>query len=675
MQDSMINRLKMATVEERPSILSEQYEKNLIFLKERFPEVVRYFQSVKCPYCLNLTDSFVDVVNEETGAMEYPNVGLDRFAEVLGDWIHDTWVDLFNFQVVAPDKYPMHHTPIKKMHRKLMTKFPEYPILFSQRKINLKELPDGRRFSPPVIFLGVFHGLHIDYFLDRTEVDSILLIEPEPERFEVSCYFLDYEQLYKRFDRMMISIGPDTDAQPIHSFFSNYRVSTQMWTRVLPGYAHEKNKFFLESFKMYQATLASVIYPIEFEILGIQHASQNLSNELPFLSLSPKLSRKSRIAVVATGPSLDEDLTWLKKNKDKLIIFAVASAVSSLKANGIRPDFQFTLESHMTAKGLVTMEMSNDVPTVVFSNANEETVDYFAGNVFLCASYDKASPVEMKVSLPCMNPSTTNFTFSFACFCQPKELYLLGCDFGYFSIEKHHSASSFYKDIEDKSKEIFTQTTEMKQVLMAANFGAKGGIQSNPFLTQTRLNVERCIEKCGDRINFFNLSNGAMVKGAKPKQSSRIKFGFYKEKKRDVHTILSSFKVAAEGVNYTSYPTSGGELIKLFKEKLKEKIILDDFQWKDFTAMVDCTVYAVVKECRDSESDLRVDIYSRLLIDLLATWYSTLIFFDSSERAGEVYEEGLLLLQEAIDELAWAEDMVGKDDIYPLLKAAFQQSS
>lgn len=651
-EQNMIDRLRGAEVAERVQIIETLYQKNMTFLKKRFPATVALFKNITCPYRFDLTDSFLNIIHEPSGELSHPEVGLDLLSGMLGDWVHDTWVDLFNFRVVAPDRYPVHFQTIKDMHRQLMVTFPEYPVTFAQRKINLKELPDGRRFSPPVVFLGIFHGLHIDFFLSRTELSTLLLLEPEPERFEVSCYFLDYEAIYERFENVHIGIGPDVDAQPVRDFFSSYRISPQMWTRVLPAYASERHRLFIEAFKMHQTTLASVIYPIEFEVLGIQHALQNITEHLPLLSYPPKLSRKSRIAIVATGPSLDADLPWLKRNREKVIIFAVASAVSSLNAYGIKPDIQFTLELNMLVGTLMNLEMSSDVATIASFKVNKQTTDFFRDNIYLCATQDKASPIEADCKIPNSSPSTTNFVFSFACLCKPKEILMLGCDFGYHSIERHHSKSSVYKN-----QSFGTQTKDMSQILMAGNFGNKDCVQSNPFLTHTRLIVERSIQEAGRGITVFNLSDGAKVGGARSKRSKHLKLKFYKEKNKDLQKIFKTFGPAEEGGNYQQYACGGVEMLEKLKKEVLGRVTLEEFSWVAFSAAVDAVVYDSVKRCQESESDLRLDIFSRLLIDLMCTWYSTIIFFDADERVEEVYRKGLDLVAKAINDFSWVEDL------------------
>jgi hypothetical protein len=650
-EGNMISRLRKVDAAERIDIIEKLYAKNILFFKERYPQIVALFRKVKCPYHIDLTGEFLSIIQTSTGLLSHPKIGLDLFSETLGDWVHDTWVDLFNFRVVAPERYPVHHQPIKDMHRGLMSRFPDYLVAFAQGKINLKELQDDRRFSPPVVFLGVFHGLQIDFFLSRTEVTSLLLIEPEPERFEVSCYFLDYEALYNRFEHIQISVGEDVDAQPIRDFFSSYRVSPQMWARILPAYASSQHMPFLESFKMHQTTLASVIYPVEFEMLGIQHVLQNIALKTPLLSRFPKLSRKSKIALVATGPSLDNDLQWLKKNQDKLLVFAVASAVSALNAHGIRVDIQFTLEVNMLVQTAIHLEMARDIPVIAPAKINKQTSDYFGGNIYICATDDKAMPFEFTAKVPLAAPSTTNFALSFACLCEPKEIYLLGCDFGYHSLDKHHSASSSYKD------NCFGNYAEkMSQMMVASNFTTRGMTQSNPFLSHTRLVVENAIRTLGTNISFFNLSDGAKVEGARSKRSKRIRLSFYKEKGKDIRRILDVFIPPQEGVNYHKYSIEGQFVVEQLKEEVLRTVTLDDFSWATFVSAIDRVVYDSIKKCQLSDSDLRPDVFSRILIDLLCTWYSTIIFFDNEQQVEQVYREGLNLLTEAMDVITWVED-------------------
>jgi len=654
---TMIDKLRNLSPEDRPLLMQETYDRNMDFFKRKHQGLLSLVTHYKSPYAVNITANFLDIIDEQTGKLAHPEVGLDLFAEMMGEWTHDAWVDLFNFRVVVPEQYPIHNRPIKQFYREMMCQFPEYPIRFAQRKINLKELPDGKRFSPPVIFLGVFHGLHIDYFLSRTELAYLLFVEPDPGKFEVSCYFLDYEAIRERFGTFLMSVGPDIHTVPIRSFFSNYHVSRHMWVRVLPGYQHERTPYLIESFKMHQTSLASVIFPIDYEILGLRQGADNLKQHLPLLTKKIKLSRKSKIVIVATGPSLNYNLDWLLVNADKVIIFAVHSAVKPLRSVGIKPDFQFSMETFQTEEGVENLCLYKDIPLVAYVKT-PTTFMAAVDTVLLCGTADKASSVNIAMPLSYLAPSTTNLVFSFACFCRPAHIYLVGCDFGFFSLNESHAKNSIYKEDQGKTEieGVETQLRDMSQIIVEANFSNSESVQSTPFLSHARIAIEECYDAFNTRIRLFNLSDGAKIRGARPKRAESLRLQPYRVKEKDVRLIRQAFEPAREGKNWYRYKKSGNALVLKLKKQLIAQLEVEEFHWCEFNRIVDFGLQTVVNSIKEDENDRRLDIFVRYLLDLLSMWYSTLIFFDDKEKAGEVYRVGLEKLKVLINDLQWPVD-------------------
>ena len=655
MDISMIDLIRASSREDRPAILQEMYKKNIAFFERCNPSLLEVVKKRHCPYQLNITSEFLTITHEKTGGLAHPQAGLDKFAAMMGDWVHNAWIDLCNFKVPAMDLYPKHGRPLRKIYQQLLTQFPESLFRFSLKQINLKELPDGRRFSPPVVFLGIFHGLHIDYYLSRTEVASILLVEPDPQRFEVSCYFLDYEKISAQTE-VLFSIGPDPQSEAIRFFFSNYSVSRHLWTRVLPAYEHPENPHLIESFRMHQVTMSNVVFPLDYDYAALGQMAENLRAGIPLLTNRPRLSGKSRIAVVASGPSLDNDLEWLAANQDKLLIFAVLSAVKPLLAHGIRPDFQFTMETMIREKGLRhLLVLDPSITAIASSNVPQTVVDFFEDLLLLGVS-DKVAPVRYTLPLERVLPSTTNMAFAFACLCQPREIFLLGCDFGYRSIERNHASGTMYDRLrvisEKRKNKDYLQ--EMQQVLVNANFPSQASmIHSTPFLTQARIVIEQAIQSACRNISVYNLSDGARVKGARARRSKAIMLRNYPGKVDDINRIKKAFLPAQKGKNWKPYTKDSDLVTEGLKRDVIRGLELEAFSWKAFNQVIDRAVLKAVMANRENDSDRRPEVFILFILHLLTAWYKVLLFADRQQMAEEIYRSGLEKIRAVVEDLEW----------------------
>ncbi len=652
----IIKQLRKADYAARPGILEKMYQKNLAFFQEKHPALVRFIQQTHCPFHFDITDTFLNIVHTSSGSLAHPEVGLDYFAEMMGGWVHEAWTDLFNVKVSISDQQPQHFKPVHTFDTRLNENFPEYGCRLAAGRINLKELQKEKRFSPPVVFLGIFHGLHIAHYLQHTELSTALFIEPEPERFEVSCYFLDYAEIEHRFGILHLSIGSETTSGSIESFFSLLRITPQVWVRVLPGYQSTHTPLFIESIKSLQATGANLTYPLDYEMKGLLQGKKNLKRGLPLLSRRIRVSEKCRIAVVATGPSLDNDLTWLKKNRDRLIIFAVHSSVRVLRKQGIVPDFQFNLDAIIDYNGMQSLQLFHNVPFVTDYKVPPEIVADFE-TPLLCTDTYKQAVVHFFTSLTETHPSTTNLTVSFACFCRPAGIYLLGCDFGFRTLSQDHAKGSIYEDCRKTGDVPRNAAENFLQTLVKANFTETDFIQTIPVHLRTKIVVERCLRVNGEGISIINLSDGALISGAHPQHSSDVHLSPYPEKQDDVHAIIEGFSPAGQGKNWMLYEKSGTARLERLKEELIDAVTLKEFDWKEFSRAIDTVLATVLGGKGEGGNDVRMDTYYRLLVDLLTVWYRCLIFFDDVADAEAVYNVGLKELRAVLNELEWPEEL------------------
>jgi len=656
---SVIEQLQNLTLQERPGILNNIYEKNRRFFKKKLPAIDRFLETTKCEYQIDLTEKFLNIVHEPTGRLAHPEQGLDSFAKMMGDWVHNAWTDLFNIRVISPLQYKLHNAPVKRILEYMENQFPDYPTNFKSGRINLKAIEGNRRFSPPVVFLGIFHGLHIDYFLSRTEVPMALFIEPDMVRFEVSCYFLDYEALKEKVGGCLyIAIGEDANTASIQLFFRKTSITPLVWTRVLPAYETPHSPVIIENLKLLQTVRSDIIYPIDYELRGLLNGFSQLKKGRMLLSEDIKTSSQCKIVIVATGPSLTDDLDWLRENQDRVIIFAVHSAVKILTNYGIKPDFQFCIDIHSRESGeLELLELVREKPLIQYYKAPDEyfrTVD----TVLTISEGNKPDPVVFKKNILYTHPSTTCLAFSFAEYCGPKEIYLLGCDFGYQSIEKDHAEGSPYDKLnDDKKDEKKTHYGNTVQALVPANFKNAGLIQTTAFLSHTRISLEMRINTSKKKIKVFNMSNGVEVKNTIPKRNADVVLERYTKKKKDINKIMRAFKEAQLNANWHPYAETGCNRFLEMKNRVREGLLLDHFSWKEAAIRMDLVVDELIKWCREKK-DLRMEIYERVIEDMLSAIYICMLFHESEEDAERVYRSGIDELTRIFnEELFWPKEL------------------
>ncbi len=651
---NIIDQLRLAAPEQRGEILQVTYEKNRIFFAEHYPVINQFIERNVCPYRIDMTEDFLRIVHEGTNELGHPAAGLDDFAEMLGGWVHKGWHDLFNLRVLYPEQeQSIHRQCVNTMFEKMDARFPAHNAIWNNGRVNLKELPDGRRFSPPIVFLGIFHGLHIAQVFKTTVFTDALFIEPDPDRFEVSCYFLDYRAIVERLGSLHIYVGEETVARHFARFFNDYSVTQHMWVRVLPAYPSDKMPLFVEAVKSLQSTRSDTVFAYDDHVKGLKNAAINMARHLPLLTKRPVLSKKSSIAVIASGPSLNNDLEWLKRNQDRLLIFAVHSSVRTLKQYGITPDLQFSLDTLLDKETVQKLDLFTNVPLVNNYKVSGAAVDAVE-QVLLVGDKNASNAVKLVCPLQYTTPSSTNLAFSFACFCRPRNIYMLGCDMGFRSFEESH-VSGHHNENNESDEDIYKSA---RQMLTAPNFKEQNPLQTTSFLNSTRMSIEASLAEVKKSTKVTNLSDGARIDGTVGKRSDYVKVPLYKRKKNDLQQLLLAFVPMQKHKNWKYYSTPGEVVLHSLKRHFLENIKLEAFDWVEFSRRINSALFAAMESCGQAVGkDYRMAIYNKVFLDLLCALYIYVIFRDNVVEAEEIYREGYKNIKDILSKLEWPDNV------------------
>ncbi|MCK5541277.1 MAG: DUF115 domain-containing protein [Desulfobacterales bacterium] len=151
--------------------------------------------------------------------------------------------------------------------------------------------------------------------------------------------------------------------------------------------------------------------------------------------------------IVSAGPSLDKNIHILKKAKDKAIIFAVDSALPSLVANKIMPNFVTTIDplELIFEKVANVANQVNDVSLICMSWASSKMAKLFpTDKVFWCFG---AKPVEQWMAkltgceiITAGATSVAHLNFLSAIFMGCSPIIFVGQDLS-FSQSKSHASS------------------------------------------------------------------------------------------------------------------------------------------------------------------------------------------------------------------------------------------
>lgn len=654
MQKSFIHQLRQAVPKKRSEMIQTRYDRNLSFFENKYPQIANIIRKHgDGNYAIKINSSFLEIRDKKTGELCHPEAGLDKFSEALGGWTHNAWTDFVDLPFRLYQDNSESAQCLKSFSNHLVRHFPRVNNRVDEGQINMPHLGDQVRFSNSTIFLGIFHGLHIDHYLSRCVINNAAFVEPDSDKFVLSCGFIDYEALDEKFGGLILYVGEGIPQRHIDVFFDRAKVTGAVWTRILCGYSSANFKRIIEELRIQWLKFSGNYYPSSSMIKETVHGLKNLSKGERFLTLPGRLSQKSTILIVGGGPSLNQVADWIKKHQQKLVIFATSGCVKVLSRNGITPDFQFSVEANDWAERSVeNNRMFKNVPIVVpYKNSLKDFKDF--PQRFLFAERHNSNLVDIKNSLYHTHPTTGNLAVALACYLKPANILLVGMDFGFISANQTHASGSIYDDMPG----VQDRQAGKEQVKVKSNFPGTVVYSTGQFNT-ARIIVERSIKKYAKGIKIYNLSDGALTEGAKPCRMNQFKFPKGYNKENDVQAISDSFSPCEHGIHWDFFEKSPIEILNDFVSEVKIIFDEENFDWKVFTVKIDSLFRKSVELSQMSGSDCYLlDAWYDWTELLLCQLYRFMILTNSHSEAQTVYQLGRDFILNWLETVAWPDEV------------------
>ncbi len=160
---------------------------------------------------------------------------------------------------------------------------------------------------------------------------------------------------------------------------------------------------------------------------------QNIAvNQIPLNRISKSLKGLTSI-IMGGGPSLDENIVWVRENQDKLVIFAAARIAERLKKENIAPDFFVSVDPHDVSydNSKTILINSGDAILINSNNVNSKLVAEWPGlKSYIGLKFpwtDSKRPEENNLKV--VGPTVTNTMVSVASYISSSQVILSGVDF------------------------------------------------------------------------------------------------------------------------------------------------------------------------------------------------------------------------------------------------------
>lgn len=406
---------------------------------------------------------------------------------------------------------------------------------------------------PHCVMLGVGLGYQLAYLYERVEIANLILVEPDLDIFYASLHAFDWASLLKFLTDnhygIHLMIGQDKNQfyLDMERFYNHHgRFLSGTWLGMIHYHSdkiHEIAKFFIQDFSNVHASMGF----FDDHLFGCSHAVRAILDKKAFIKTKPQFPKSlanTPVFIIGSGPSLDQDIPFLRKYQDKAIIIACGTALDTLYHTGIKPDF-YACTERTPQIGDVLNEIPDkhffdDIILLCGDVVHPKTTKFFKHSaIFLkldepfakFASYfiDELKGIR---GVQLMNPLVGNMGVSGALSLGFENLYLFGLDNGSaLEYNDMHSAyTAIYKANKVNTKSIAYATDKVAE----GNFG---GICKTGYLFEiSARNIGFILERFiveGSKIKCHNCSNGVKLKHTTPVHSCDLVGKFDKKKDLD----------------------------------------------------------------------------------------------------------------------------------------------
>lgn len=264
--------------------------------------------------------------------------------------------------------------------------------------------------------------------------------------------------------------------------------------------------------------------------------------------------------LVASGPSLIDNLDFIRKNKDKAYIIASGSAVNGLMNHNIIPDFVTIIDASVVNFTAHFQSTEYNGPIITSGTTNHLILKHHQGEIYFTNLDQDTITKEVRPELlrvPTV-PSVALYSLLLTHYLGASEVFLVGQDLAlnngeYYAsgVHKHDAVKNLgtTKEVDGNIVDKVITTLPLASTLESFN------------------NTISVIQKVNDKIQIYNLSKiGAKIAGVPYKDVNEIQFEEILDKSWIPHMSMK------KNIDYT--PSIGYlDKIKTCKEKVDEVMV------------------------------------------------------------------------------------------------------
>ena len=508
------------------AVLPARFKSNMAIFEELMPEIAKNFKNYKPTrdfrfFCNE--NGIPNILWLDDNSALYGHDPYKECFEQISDIVKNTEILRLNLNVEKNLFNQMHVTYLNRLASLYMRAEKE-----NETKVGL-----GSSF-PFCVMFGVGLGYQLGYLYEQCTPKTAFIFEPDTDLFFASLFCFDWrsllEHIYSNKLGLHIFIGQDESNIMNDAIIALNKRGAFLASNFFAFWHYPSPQIYklMERVATEFYALSTGWGFFDDNILAIAHSTKNIAMKIPFLLKDKKISPEMvniPIFVIGNGPSLDDALPYIVKNKEKAILIACGSAISALHNKGIKPDICVAIER--TKSVVDFFELLNDVEYL-------QDILFFSSDVIHpdCHKYFSRSCLGFKPNEPSYllglsnfsafnqyevlnftNPLVGNIGMCFPITIGFKNIYMFGLDNGYKEKTHHHSKHSAYYDKNGEPiAELTKVVTSTGGFKLPGNFG--GWVIADRFFSSSARIMENLLKL--NNVSCYNCSDGVYVAGASP---------------------------------------------------------------------------------------------------------------------------------------------------------------
>lgn len=526
--------LQAEAKEQLKTVLSYTLYQNLLALKKYFPSFYNRFLDYKpTSHGLELTaDGTLNIAYP--GGFIYDGNPQEICNEQFDNYFKCTLNSIYTINSAEAEKpnQLFKHPALVAAVSKDGDKFVADSLLKSYQAPNV---------YPILSVIGVGMGYHLERLVEKN-IHHICIYEPNNDLFYASLHTVDYRKIFEHFTQknkgITLEIGskPEYFIESIHKLLHERGLFRAGSFPVYRHYGSDTTNDALTRFFDNVSNFYNGFGFFEDEIISTIHTAKNIKAGHKFLPSNitlPKEFNDKPVFICANGPSLDDNIEFIKDNRDKYYLFSGGSALMPLYKAGLTPDFHFEIERteglFEYVAGIEDRSYYKNVTLITMNTVSQKVIDLF-GDVYIYFKPNDGGTELMRTALGqekfndylhlfSSNPTVSNAALVFAIKLGFKNIYFHGVDLGYIDPNYHHSKDSLYFENDKKIADFDGHAQNNKSV--AGNF--VDTVLSGMIFDWSRHTLEHVLRTPGNEdLNCYNCSNGAKIDRAIPLRIEKI---------------------------------------------------------------------------------------------------------------------------------------------------------